>query len=203
MKTIHRAMLRKCTVPILVSALGLLTGCLYAGDPGHIEFDPSKAVSMAGVRVELIRHSTGCASAESQGLIAEVGPWVEYPAEAVSALKANCSLANNPGVEVHIEDNAVVFDFSNVEEPGRFPDSEFEGYILELVRTAEAPVLMAALIDSKMSTLDIFQDDLSYDQDRLQVNLAGHAFTSGSLLRIQLYLAQASNPADADTSDKK
>ncbi|MGB5367313.1 MAG: hypothetical protein WBM75_17590 [Polyangiales bacterium] len=112
MKTIHRAMLRKCTVPILVFALGLLTGCLYAGDPGHIEFDASKAVSMAGVR-------------------------------------------------------------------------------------------MAALIDSKMSTLDIFQDDLSYDQDSLQVSLAGHAFTSGSLLRIQLYLAQASNPADADTSDKK
>jgi hypothetical protein len=157
---------------------------------------------MEGVQVELTRHSTSCDSTESQGLIVEVGPWVEYPAETVSALKANCSLTPSPGIEVHVEDRAVVFDFSNVEEPGRFPDGEFEGYILEMVRTADAPVLVVAMVDWQISTLDISQDDLSFDEDRLEVNLAGRDFSSDSLLSIQLYLAEVSDPADADSSDQ-
>lgn len=200
MKTIPQAMLRKRVALILVSALGISAGCLYTGDPGHVQVDPSLVATMEGVRVELIRHSTGCDAAESQGLIVEVGPWLEYPAEVVSALKANCALAQSPGVEVHVEDSAVVFDFSNVEKPGRFSDGEFEGYIFELVRAANAPVLVAAMVDSKMSTLGIFQDDLSFDKDRLQINLAGHSFESSSVLRINLYLTQASEPEDSDTS---
>ncbi len=200
MKTIPQAMLRKCVALILVSALGIPIGCLYAGDPGHVRVDPSLVATMEGVRVELIRHSTGCDAAESQGLIVEVGPWLEYPAEVVSKLKANCALAHSPGVEVHVEDSAVVFDFSNVEEPGRFPDGEFEGYILELVRSADAPFLVAALVDSKMSTLGIFQDDLSFDEDRLEINLAGHSFESSSVLKINLYLTQGSEPADSGAS---
>ena len=201
MKTIPVAILERCTALILVSALGLLAGCLYMGDPGPIQFDPSKAASMEGVEVELIRHSTRCDSAESQGLIVEVGPWVEYPAEAVRALGGNCALADSPGVEIHIEDNAVVFDFSNVEGPGRFHDGEFEGYVLQFVRGDDAPALVAALVDSKTSTIEVFQDDLSFDQDRLQVNLAGHSFSSSSLLRINLYLTEPSDPADSGITD--
>ena len=155
---------------------------------------------MDGVRVELIRHSTGCDSTESQGLIVEVGPWLEYSAEAVSELKANCSLALNPGVEVHVEDSSVVFDFSNVAEPGRFPDGEFEGYILDMVRTADAPVLVAALVDWQMTTLDVGQEDLSYDQDRLAVNFAGRAFDSNSFLRVDLYLTGVSDSEEEDSS---
>jgi hypothetical protein len=152
---------------------------------------------MEGVRVELIRHSTDCDSVESQGLIVEVGPGLEYSAEAVRALKANCSLAPNPGVEVHVEDNSVVFDFSNVAEPGRFLDGEFEGYILDIVRTPEAPLLIAALIDLQTSTLAAVQGDLSFDRDRLTVNLAGLAFDSTSFLRVDLYLLPPENDGEA------
>jgi hypothetical protein len=172
-------------------------GCLYAGDPGHIEVDSTAAASMEGVRVELIRHSTGCDSIEAQGLIVEVGPGLEYPSEVVRALKANCSLAPNPGVEVHVEDSAVVFDFSNVAEPGRFPDGEFEGYIIDMVRTADAPFLVAALIDFQTSTLDAAQSDLSFDRDRLAVNLAGLTFDSNSFLRVDLYLVPPEGDGDA------
>ena len=123
----------------------------------------------------------------------EVGPWVEYSAEAVSALKANCDLAPRPGVEVHVDGNAVVFDFSNVAAPGRFPANEFEGYILDMVRTADAPVLIAALVDWKLTTMDLIQDDLTYDQDRLAVNLAGLSFDSNSFIRLELYLTRSPN----------
>jgi hypothetical protein len=188
MKKNISAMSGKCASLALVSALGLVAGCLYMGDPGHLQVDASVAASMEGVRVELIRHSTSCDSTESQGLIVEVGPGLEYPAEMVRTLKANCSLIPNPGVEVHVDDSAVVFDFSNVAEPGRFPDGEFEGYILHIVRTADAPVLISALVDLQMSTLDVFEGDVSFDGDRLAVNLAGMTFDSNSLLRVDLYL---------------
>jgi hypothetical protein len=168
------------------------------GDPGHVEVDPSAVGSMEGARVELIRHSTSCDSAESEGLIVEVGPWLEYSAEAVGALKANCSLAPHPGVEVHVEESAVVFDFSNVAEPGTFPGAEFEGYILNMLGTDDASVLVAALIDPETTTLDMVQDDLNYDPDRLAVNLAGRDFDSSSFLRVQLYLTRVSDPPEED-----
>lgn len=195
------SVLRKCASLVLVSALTLVSGCLYMADPGHVEVDPSAVGSMEGARVELIRHSTSCDSAESEGLIVEVGPWVEYSAEAVSALNTNCSLAPHPGVEVHVEEGALVFDFSNVEEPGTFPGAEFEGYILNMLGTDDAPILVAALIDRETTTLDIVQDDLNYDLDRLAVNLAGRDFDSSSFLRVQLYLTQVSDPSEKDAPD--
>ena len=201
MKKNAHAMLRACSSLVFVSALGLPAGCLYMGDPGHIEVDPSAVVSMEGERLALIRHSTGCGSSESEGLIVEVGPWVEYSADAVSALKASCERAPHPGVEVHVDGNAVVFDFSNVAAPGRFPAGEFEGYILDMVRTADAPVLIAALVDWKMTTMDLIQDDLTYDHDRLALNLAGLSFDSNSFVRLELYLAEVSEPTDEDSSD--
>jgi len=108
----------------------------------------------------------------------------------------------NPGVEVHVEENAVVFDFSNVTEPGRFPDGEFEGYMLDIVRTADAPVLISALVDLQMSTLDVFEGDLSFDGDGLAVNLAGLAFDSNSVLRVDLYLVSVGGEADSSDSTK-
>jgi len=201
MKKNAHAMVRACSSLVFVSALGLPVGCLYMGEPGHIEADPTAVVGMEGERLELIRHSTGCGSGESEGLIVEVGPWVEYSADAVSALKANCDLAPHPGVEVHVDGNAVVFDFANVAAPGRFPAGEFEGYILDMVRTAGAPLLISALVDWKTTTMDLIRDDLTYDQDRLAVNLAGLSFDSNSFIRLELYLAEVSEPTDEVSSD--
>jgi len=181
----------------LVSVLGLVTGCLYTRDPGHIDGDP---VRMDGVRVELIRHSAACGSAESQGLIVEVGPGVEYPVEAVQALKASCPDEPNPAVEVYIEDSAVVLDFSEVAGPGSFPDGEFEGYILDMVRTANAPVLLLATVDWGMTTLDVFEDDIRFNRDRVEINLAGVRFDSTSVLKIDLYLASVSDPGADESS---
>lgn len=192
MKKNRHLKLRTFTSLVLLSALGHLTGCLFHGDPGHIASDPDAAASMKGVQIELIRHSSSCDSAESQGLIAEVGPGLEYPAEAVRALKANCAAALAPGIEVHVEERAVVLDFSQVAEHGRFPDHEFEGYILDIVRTVDAPLLFAALLDSHASTLDVVQGDLSFDRDRVAINLADREFDSDGFIKIELFLVETS-----------
>lgn len=182
---------------VFICATILSTGCLYAGDPGHIAVDPGAVVRLEGTQVELIRHSTGCDSAESQGLTVEVGPGLEYPSDAVRELKANCSLSPNPGVEVHIEDHAIIFDFSNIEEPGRFADAEFEGYILKIVQAADAPLLVAATVDPQTTAMDVVQDDLSYDVEWVAINLADRVFDSSSFLKVHLFLAGVSVPVSS------
>jgi len=182
---------------VFICATILSTGCLYAGDPGHIAADPGAVVSLEGTQVELIRHSSGCDSAESKGLIVEVGPGLEYSADVVRALQPSCDLAINPGVEVHVEDRAVILDFSNIEEPGRFADAEFEGYILKIVHAADAPLLVAATVDPQTTAMDVVQDDLSYDVESVAINLADRVFDSGSFLKIHLFLASVSVPVSS------
>jgi len=171
-----------------ICALAGSSGCMYSLDPGELPEDSSAAATMEGVRVELIRHSAGCGNAESEGFIAEVGPGLEYPADVVKTIEAACPRVILPEVEVHVEDRAVVFDFSNVTEPGRFPEGEFEGYILDMVRTEDAPMLVAGAVDWNVTTIDVYEDDLRLDRDRLAVNLAGLEFDSTSMIKIDLYL---------------
>lgn len=202
MKKNRHMKLRTFASLVLLSALGHLTGCLFLGDPGHVAADPDAAASMSGARVELIRHSSGCDSAESKGLIVEVGPGLEYSADVVRALQPSCDLAINPGVEVHVEDRAVILDFSNVAEHGHFPNNEFEGYILDIVRTADAPFLAVALLDSEATTLDAFQGDLSFDRDRVAINLANREFDSNSFLKVDLFLIETSAGDDGEPADE-
>ena len=198
MKKTFQTTLRSYTSLAFICAAFPSTGCLYGGDPGHIASDPDAVATLEGNQVELIRHSTSCDSADSEGLIVEVGPGLEYPADAVSGLKANCSLAAEPGVEVHIEDHAIVFDFSNITEPGSFADGEFEGYIVNIVNTGDAPLLAAAAVDWQETTMDVVQDDLSYDFEGVTINLANRAFDSNSLLKVDLFLLAVSIPESAE-----
>jgi hypothetical protein len=67
--------------------------------------------------------------------------------------------------------------------------------MLDIVRTADAPVLISALVDLQMSTLDVFEGDLSFDGD-------GLAFDSKSVLRVDLYLVSVGGEADSSDSTK-
>jgi hypothetical protein len=194
MKKTFLTTLRSYASLAFICAASPSTGCLYGGDPGHIASDPDAVATLEGIQVELIRHSPSCDSADSEGLIVEVGPGLEYPADVVGGLKADCALAANPGVEVQIEDHAIVFDFSNITEPGRFADGDFEGYIVNIVRTEDAPMLAAAVVDWHETTMDVVEDDLSYDFEGVTINLANRAFDSNSFLKVDLFLLGVSVP---------
>jgi hypothetical protein len=157
---------------------------------------------MNGTQIELIRHSSSCDSGQSQGLIADVGPGLEYPAEAVRALKGNCGAALSPGIEVHVEERAVVLDFSNVTENGRFPGNEFEGYILEFVPNDDAPFVALAMLDAQATTLDVVQGDLRIAHDQISINLANRKFDSGSFVKVDLLLLEPLVRDDAEASDE-
>ena len=198
MRETYLTILRSYASLAFICAASLSTGCLYAGDPGHVAGDRGAVASLEGLQVELIRHSTSCDSADSQGLIVEVGPGLEYPADVVRGLKADCLLATNPGVEVHVEEHAIVFDFSNVEEPGRFADGEFEGYILNIVQNTDAPSLVAAAVDWETTTMNIVEGDLSYDFEGVTINLATREFHADSFLKVDLLLVGLAVPESSE-----
>jgi hypothetical protein len=96
-----------------------------------------------------------------------------------------CPKGMGPSVEIHIDANSVIFDFSNVAEPGSFEGADFEGYILEVARTAGSPILFAR-VDTDATTLDVEDDDLGYDERHLEVNLSGVAYDGGGFVKIDL-----------------
>jgi hypothetical protein len=183
--------------PLLAFVLSFSAGCLYSGDPGGIAPDPDTVATLSGARVQLIRHSTSCGTSEARGPVVEVGPGLEYPSDAVAALKTRCTQGLSPGIEVHVEQTAVVFDFSNVAGPGRFPEGEFEGYIIDLLPGVSAPFLLAAALDWGVTRAEMTDDDLVYEPGRLAVNLAGRAFDSGTFLKVDLLLGNLAVPLDS------
>jgi len=164
-------------------------GCLYQGDPGDIE-PTSTLGSLEGVQVELIRRSSQCSPEAPKGAIVEVGPGLEYPADLVESLDSRCARFPNPAVEVHVEPRSVLFDFSSVSEPSRFPTGGFEGYVLRIVPTEASPLLSFAAIDEGSSTMPMDEGHLGFDEAGLEVDFQGVDFDSMGFLKIDLYLTK-------------
>jgi hypothetical protein len=194
--TMQNSVVPSDLLALCAAGVALLPGCLFATPSGDLEAGTLETPGLEGVRVELIRRSSHCASADPEGVIVEVGPGLEYPAEVVKSLPSSCEAEVHPGIEIHIEDRAVVFDFANVSEPGRFPTGGFEGYILDFSHMSDAPALFAAAVDEKNSTIDLHAD-LHHEPHRLEVDLQGVTFDMGSLLRIELYLTAARGGAES------
>ena len=97
----------------------------------------------------------------------------------------SCPKGMAPAVEIHIEDRSVIFDFSNVSEPGTFAEVDFEGFALEIAAEANTPVLFAR-IDTDATNLDMADDALTYDRGGFDVNFAAVAYDSDSLVKIDL-----------------
>jgi len=185
---------RRLAAVIATIALGALAGCgnarVFSLDPGHIDPDVAgtAAAGMAGADVQLRRYSTGCDATTPEPLTAKVGDGMEFTADQLKALPSPCPESPNPGVEVQVERRSIIFDFSNVERVGVFPESEFEGYLLDISRE-DGPQLVLAVVDRQLTNVDVENEDLSYDYEHLEVNFAGATFDSDSFVKIDLFFA--------------
>ena len=92
-----------------------------------------------------------------------------------------------PDVEVYVEPTSVIFDFSNVSEPGRFADVDFEGYVVEIAAGANRPI-MFAVIDTRATNLEFVADAVTHDRGHVDVNLAGVSYDADSFIKIDLLL---------------
>ncbi len=90
-------------------------------------------------------------------------------------------------MDVHIESRSIVFDFSNVQEPGVFPNSDFEGFVAEL-SDSERSVLYA-VVNPTFSNVELDEAALVYDGGGVELNLAGIAYDATTFIRIDLLVA--------------
>ena len=96
-----------------------------------------------------------------------------------------CPKGESPNVEVHVESRSIIFDFSNVEGPDTFADTDFDGFVIEVVNGRNGRILYAAA-NQQRSNLDVAPDAIAYDSDYVHVNLAGLAYDSEGFLEIEL-----------------
>ena len=168
------------------------------GDASDGEFSPAvvSPAALDGADVHLLRDSTRCSAPAPTHLVAKMGAGIEFSADNAQPLASPCLDDANPGVEVDIENGSVVFDFSNVESQGRFPDAAFEGYVLYFARKCGDPIFTSATVDREVSNVDVGNGDIRTHFDRLKVNFAGVAYDPSSFLKIDLAWANVNCLAD-------
>lgn len=182
---------RKLAELVLGCGLGLLVGC-FSIDPGHVDSTgPDSVTCIDGVAIELLRDSTRCERPSTKSLVAEVGDGMEFSADQVRTLDSPCAESPNPGVEIQVEHASLIFDFSNVANPGRFPAADFEGYVLDILPGEDNAHLVRATVDSEANSLGMEDADLWFDFDRLEVNFEGISYDEGGFVRINLWFVPA------------
>lgn len=191
---IARAFHSRPTVLIFIGVLGVLAACL-AVEASHLDpdtFDPR--ASLDDLEVKLLRYSTHCDSKASAPLVAKVGDGCEFPGDEVKTLGSSC--APSPRVDVHVEERHVIFDFSNVAEPGGFTRPDFDGYIIDVLRPKGGPAIVGMYVDDDMTTVDIDSVTLSHDYDQLEVNFQDVSYDHDSFVKISLWLVNMELRAD-------
>lgn len=146
-------------------------------------------LGLQGRTVYLRRHSTRCGSPASTPLSAEVGNRVEFPADRTQKLDSPCPEAPNPGIEISVDGRSLIFDFSNLDEAGVFPQAEFEGYELAFARRCGDPVIASAAVDAEQSAAGTSSLEVSHHYDRIRVNFERLAYDRSSFVKVDLELA--------------
>ena len=185
------------TLVALGALVALLCGCgdsvMYSLDPGHL--DERSVVPNAcfeGAEIELVRYSSQCERASTSALTASVGEGLEFAAAAVKTLEAPCAEGPSPAVAIEIEHHRLIFDFSEVASPGRFPAAEFEGFVIDLALHEQSALLVAAIVDSERSTLPVHSADIYHEPDHIEVNFQDLAYDREGLVEIDLLFASVS-----------
>lgn len=181
-------------------SLALAAGCgdgsrMYTLDPGEIEISDASAhqARLDDAAVELLRYSTECERASADALVSTIHEGTEFASEDLGALAPPCDIGPTPAIGIAIEDSSLIFDFSDVAEPGRFPTADFDGFLLDLILERTNALLVAATVDTALSTLPVEQDDIAHETDLIEVNFEGLAYDAGSFVKIDLVFAQVAN----------
>ncbi|TFH26131.1 MAG: hypothetical protein E4H00_11005, partial [Myxococcales bacterium] len=121
---------------VTIIALGAVVGCgdahVFKIDSGHL--DPSTidvaSTAVDGADVQLSRYSATCGADTMEPLLAKIGDGVGFTGEQVESLTPPCLDPPTPGIDIQVERHSIVFDFSNIEIAGAFPEASFEGFLL-------------------------------------------------------------------------
>ncbi|MGB5365614.1 MAG: hypothetical protein WBN15_17700 [Polyangiales bacterium] len=140
-----------------------------------------------GAIVKLERVSSRCDEDIEETLIAQVGLQMEFPAESVVNLHSPCAAGPAVELDVDVEGQSIVYDFCNVTEAGRFPNAEFESFVITDVFHILAPI-RGVTIDWGETTLDMSEEAISFDEHTVKVNLAGLEYDETCRVKLAVIL---------------
>lgn len=171
----------------IVAAAGLFCGC---GDVDTFKLRPGSLgqteplADWQGAIVELV-HMTEPCSEVSEGLRAFVGDHMEFANCAVDAPKSVCAPGAEAAVAIDVQAQSIIYDFSNVANPGVFGRADFNGYVIANLFSV-GPKLVAANVDREATTVDLDDADVVVHADSVHANFEGLAFDAGDFVKIDL-----------------
>ena len=104
---------------------------------------------------------------------------------------ARCEGVSGTQIEVFIEGQSIIFDFSNVTKGGKISQSEFEGYIVSVTEGSRVPRILEAILDATQSAIDSQDLDVQFDDETLAVNLQGLDYDDATFIKIDLVFDEA------------
>ena len=173
-------------------AANVFCGC---GDAHTFKLSPDSwgetqpLVDWNGTIVELHHQTLPCETSAPECLRSFVGDRVEFEGLDVKGLKSDCSQGVEAAVAIDVQPQSIIFDFSNVENPGAYRRTDFDGYVLRDL-TGATPEIVVARVDRETSTLDLDDGQISIDGGTIRANFAGLAFDSTDLVKIDLVFAE-------------
>lgn len=154
---------------VLVS---LTAGCgngFFSEGDGLIGSALSKRVrnAIGGAEVDVLEY-TGCEVTDS------------------SDPEARCKGVSDTQIEVFIDGQSIIFDFSNVTKAGKISEADFEGYIVSVTEDSNLPPILEAIIDATKSTVGSQNVDVDFDDKNIVVNFRGLEYDDATFVKIDL-----------------
>lgn len=171
---------RKAVLVLVALLFALTTGCgdgffNKAGDPFNSSLSRrivESMGSMGGAEVDLVE-LTACEVRESNDP------------------DARCEGVSGTQIEVFLDGESIIFDFSNVTKGGKISASEFEGYIVSVTEDSRMPRILQAILDATQSTIESEDLDVQFDDTTVAVNFQGLAYDDATFVKIDLVFDDA------------
>lgn len=172
----------------LLATAGLLTACgdvdtfnLRPGEWGDLE----PLTDWGGVVVELQHVSARC-EAPAEGLRAAVGDELEFQ-DCATAISRKCATEAVP-VAIDVQPRSILYDFSNIAQPGKFEGEAFNGYVLADL-LGLGPRILRVRVDAEHTTLALDQGRIVVADGAVHVNFAGLPFDDTDFVKLDLEFA--------------
>lgn len=106
--------------------------------------------------------------------------------------EARCEGVSDTQIEVFIDGQSLIFDFSNVAKDGRISEAEFEGYVLLPSEGSRMPRILRAIVDAAESKIAAEQIDVQFDEKSVVVNFQGLDYDDATFVKVDLVLDEPS-----------
>lgn len=169
--------LRNASLVIIALLFALTTGCgdgLFNKAGGEFDTSLSRHIveRMDGAEVDLVE-LTGCEVLESNDA------------------ESSCEGISGTQIEVFIDGQSIIFDFSNVPKGGKISESEFEGYIVSVTEDSGLPPILEAMVDAAKSTIDSEDLDVQFDNVTVALNFQGLDYDDTTFVKVDLVFDDA------------